>query len=122
VGVQADVRRFVDDWIRAEARGDVTSLSRLLNDDFFAVQPDGSIIRRKEWLQRYQRSTLVHDTLRLSTLLHLDHPHLAVIVGGLSHVSSFGGHPVSGTKRVTMVIDLDPSPRLTGLHLAESIG
>lgn len=115
-----DLQTFLDEWIRAERRGDVTTLRGLLSDDFVAVQPDGAITRKTEWLQRYQRATLVHEVLRLSIDLRVARPHGVVVIGNLHQVSSFGGKGISKSHHVAIVIGLVRSLQLLAVHFAES--
>lgn len=116
----AALQIFLVEWAGAERRGDVTSLRALLSDDFLAVQADGGIVRKTEWLQRYQRAVLVHEALSFSTQLRVTSAHVGVMVGSLRQVSSFEGRGVSKRHHVMMVIDLDQRPQLLALHFAET--
>ena len=46
---------FVDTWVHAELRGDVTLLSRLLDDDFVAVEA-GRTVDKETWLRATARA------------------------------------------------------------------
>ena len=58
---------FVDTWVHAELRGDVTLLSCLLADDFVAVEA-GQTVDKETWLARDRSGGLVHHAYFWRTL------------------------------------------------------
>lgn len=108
---------FVDYWTHAEWRADITALGDLLDEEFVAVGPEGAVMRKAAWLDRYRRGDLVHHDLRWSTALCVSWRHVAVMTGQLRMVSSYQGHDTSGTCEVMLVVDLEIPPRLLGLHI-----
>ena len=61
------IETFVDTWVHAEQRGDVTLLSELLDDDFVGVD-DGDTLDKERWLARYRSGGLVHHAFCWRTI------------------------------------------------------
>lgn len=108
---------FVTRWVQAEWRGDVTDLAELLDEDFIALQTNSPIVRKSEWLRRYQDAVLVHIDLNWSTSMTINRRHFCIVTGQLCQTSSFEGRDASATSTATLVVDLDPSPRLMALFV-----
>jgi hypothetical protein len=107
---------FVDAWSRAELRGDVSMLDRLLDEHFLAVE-DGRTVDRETWLHRYRSGRLVHHAYCWRTLDTRVDAAGAFVVGRLEHSSSLGGRGRSGRLTVTLTVTVrDRRWRLTGLH------
>ena len=118
------IEAFVDTWVHAEQRGDVTLLSELLDDDFVGVD-DGDTLDKERWLARYRSGGLVHHAFCWRTIDANARERGAFVVGRLDHSSSFGGHDASGRRTVTLTAILDrkrtgmragPRWQITGLH------
>jgi hypothetical protein len=116
-GISESVEGFVDRWVQAEWRGDVTDLTVLLDEDFIALPTNCPIIGKSEWLRRYQHTDLVHIDLSWSTTMTISRRHFCIVTGQLCQTSSFEGRDASATSSAALVVDLDPSPRLIALFV-----
>ena len=84
---------------------------------FIALPTNSPIIDKSEWLLRYQHADLVHTDLNWSTTMIVNRRHFCIITGQLSQISSFKGRDASATSTATLVVNLDPSPRLLALFV-----
>ena len=118
------IEAFVDTWVHAEQRGDVTLLSELLDDDFVGVDDDDTLDKER-WLARYRSGGLVHHAFCWRTIDANVRERGAFVVGRLDHSSSSGGHDASGRQTVTLTAILDRTRtgtratlrwQITGLH------
>ena len=119
---------FVDAWVHAEQRGDVTLLSELLDDDFVGVD-DGDTLDKERWLARYRSGGLVHHAFCWRTIDANVRERGAFVIGCVDHSSSSGGHDASGRQTVTLTAILEPVRtgmrtgsrwQITGLHASSS--
>ena len=107
--------RFIDRWVQAEWRGDVTDLAEILDEDFIALPTNRPPVRKSEWLRRYQHADLVHTEFNWSTTMTINRQHFCIVTGQLCQTSSFEGHDASATSTATLIVDVYPSPRLVAL-------
>ena len=113
---------FVDTWVHAELRGDVTLLSHLLDDDFVAVEA-GRTVDKETWLARYRSGGLVHHAYFWRTLDARVDSLGAFVVGRLDHSSSYRGRPACGRHTVTLTVTARSRRwRLAGLHASPDAG
>ena len=111
------IERFVENWVQAEWRGDVTELAVLLDEDFIAQAANSPRVRKPEWLRRYQNANLGHTEFNWSTTIAINRTHFCIVMGQLRQTSSFAGRDASATSVATLVVDLAASPRLVALFV-----
>jgi ketosteroid isomerase-like protein len=113
---------FVDTWADAERRGDVTRLSRLLDDDFVAVD-EGRTVDKEAWIGRYRSGGLVHHAFFWRTLDARVDSCSAFVVGRLDHSSSYCGRAACGRRTVTLTVTASNRRwQLAGLHSSPECG
>jgi hypothetical protein len=113
---------FVDTWIDAERRGDVTRLSQLLADNFVAVH-DGGTLDKESWIARYRSGGLVHHAFCWRTLDARVDGLGAFVVGRLDHSSSYCGRRACGRRTVTLTVTArNRRWQLAGLHTSSESG
>jgi ketosteroid isomerase-like protein len=106
-------------WAEAERRGDVTALDALLTDDFTAVGPQGFVLDKKRWIDRYSSGVLVHDDFTWEEVTVHRHGQAAVAVGVQSQQSVYDGRDADGHFRVTQVLVVEGGRwRLAAVHVS----
>ena len=63
---------LLTDWAAAECHGDVSTLDRLLTDDFAGIGPVGFVLPKPAWLARFQ-SGLSYDRFELEEIQRRDY-------------------------------------------------
>jgi len=90
-------------WIDAEGRGDAAALERLLDDDFRGDGPDGFVLCKQQWLDRYRTGDLANDTFAWEDTHVRLHDDAAVAMGVQTQTSRYRGLDCSGRFLGTLV-------------------
>ncbi|MFI0719241.1 nuclear transport factor 2 family protein [Streptomyces sp. NPDC021224] len=110
---------FARQWAEAERRGDTAALDALLTDDFTAVGPQGFVLDKKQWIDRYASGALIHDSFTWEDVTVRRHGPAAVAVGVQGQQSIYDGRDADGHFRVTQMIVTDGARwRLAAVHLS----
>lgn len=110
---------FARRWAEAERRGDTAALDALLTDDFTAVGPQGFVLDKKQWIDRYASGALIHDSFTWEEVTVRRHGGAAVAVGVQGQQSIYDGRDADGHFRVTQMIVADGARwRLAAVHLS----
>ncbi|NUS16515.1 MAG: nuclear transport factor 2 family protein [Streptomyces sp.] len=110
---------FARRWSEAERRGDVAALDTLLTDDFTAVGPQGFVLDKKQWIDRYASGALIHDAFTWEEVTVRRHGQSAVAVGVQGQQSIYDGRDADGHFRVTQMIVAEGAQwRLAAVHLS----
>jgi len=62
-GPEADVLELAEDLRKAELRGDVAFMERVLAPDFVGIGPRGFVLTKEAWLGRHRSGDLKYETL-----------------------------------------------------------
>lgn len=110
---------FARQWTEAERLGDVAALDMLLTDDFTAVGPQGFVLDKKQWIDRYASGVLIHDVFTWEEVTVHRHGQAAVAVGVQGQQSIYDGRDADGHFRVTQVIVAEGDRwRLAAVHVS----
>jgi ketosteroid isomerase-like protein len=109
------LRRLAD----AQASAEVEILASLLSPDFKLVGPLGFVVPREQWLHQFRSGSLQISALdwdELDVRTYVD-GRSAIAIGRLDQQATYGGRPVNGAFRVT-VIALHAGDRwlIAGMH------
>ncbi|WP_335978714.1 nuclear transport factor 2 family protein [Streptomyces sp. CA2R106] len=106
-------------WAEAERRGDVAALDALLTDDFTAVGPQGFVLGKAQWLDRYASGALVHDDFTWTEVTLRQYGSCAVAVGVQRQQSVFDGRDADAGFRITQtLVEVDGRWQLAAVHLS----
>jgi len=98
-----DFRDILARWIDAEGRGDARALERLLDAAFHGDGPDGYVLTKDQWLERYRSGGLVNVRFGWHDAEVRVYYGTAVVLGVQSQTSSCQGRDLSGDFRATLV-------------------
>ncbi len=92
------------DWAAAEINGDVSTLDRLLTDDFAGIGPLGFVLPKQTWLARFQGG-LTYDRFELEEIQRRDYGNAAVVTARQSANGTLGSDPLPfETVRATLTL------------------
>lgn len=92
------------DWAAAECDGDVSTLDRLLTDDFAGIGPLGFVLPKQAWLARFQGG-LTYDRFDLDQVQRRNYGHAAVVTARQVANGTFAGDPLPfETVRATLTL------------------
>jgi ketosteroid isomerase-like protein len=95
---------LLTDWAAAECHGDVSTLDRLLTDDFAGIGPLGFVLPKPAWLARFQ-SGLSYDRFELEEIQRRDYENAAVVTARQIGKGTLGGDPLPfETLRATLTL------------------
>lgn len=97
-----DVLDRVQKWAAVEQQNDGAALDPLLADDFVGVGPLGFILKRAEWLVRFDNG-LRNMTFAVEDAQVREFGAAAVVIAVLDQQTTFNGRDNSGRFRLTVV-------------------
>jgi ketosteroid isomerase-like protein len=104
-------------------RGDVSTLERVLADDFVGVGPRGFMLNKEEWIQRYKSGELKHQSFKFDDVKTRLYTDAAVLVGLERAKGTYQGHELQGDLRATLVMTKQQERwRIVGIHLSPIAG
>jgi hypothetical protein len=110
---------FLTEWTTAEREGDVTTLDRLLTDDFVGVGPLGFVLSKPAWLRRFADG-LAYDHVDLEEIETHDHDNAAVVTARQVANGTVGGNPLPfDALRCTLtIVGADGRRQLAAIHMS----
>lgn len=94
-------------WLEAERRGDALTLEALLDPTFRGDGPDGRVLSKEEWLDRYRSGDLANRAFAWESLELHRHSDTAVATGLQVQTARYRDRDWSGTFRATLVAVAD---------------
>ena len=94
-------------WLEAEGRGDAPTLEALLDPAFRGDGPDGRVLSKEEWLDRYRSGDLANQAFAWENLELRRHGDTAVAMGLQVQTARYRDRDWSGTFRATLVAVAD---------------
>jgi ketosteroid isomerase-like protein len=95
---------LLTDWATAERNGDVSTLDRLVTDDFAGIGPLGFVLPKQAWLARFQGG-LTYDRFELEEIQPRDYGNAAVVTARQVANGALGGDPLPfETVRATLTL------------------
>jgi ketosteroid isomerase-like protein len=95
---------LLTDWAAAERNGDVSTLHRLLTDDFAGIGPLGFVLPKHAWLARFPAG-LTYDRFELEEIQPHDYGNAAVVTARQLANGTLGGDPLPfETVRATLTL------------------
>jgi len=91
-------------WARAELRGDVETLSKLLDADFLCVGPVGFVITKEQYLAARRSGDLKQQAFAWDDVQVRIYGDAAVAIGSQVQQTTMQGRDASGRFRVTQVL------------------
>jgi ketosteroid isomerase-like protein len=118
----SDISTVLTEWTAAERTGDVTTVDRLLTDDFVGVGPLGFALPKDAWIGRHRGGDLVYDAFDLDEVDEHRHGDATVVIARHDARGAYQGHPLPEALRATVVLVHDDAPsapwQLASLHLS----
>jgi ketosteroid isomerase-like protein len=91
-------------WATAERKGEVSTLDRLLTDDFAGIGPLGFVLRKQAWLERFGGG-LIYDHFELEEIQARDYGGAAVVTTRQIASGMLDGDPLPfETLRATLTL------------------
>jgi hypothetical protein len=101
-GPEADVLELAEDLRKAELRGDVAFLERVLAPNFAGIGPRGFVLNKAAWLGRHRSGDLKYERLERSDVGVRTYTDSAILLCTEESQTTYKGQPVSiGALRAT---------------------
>jgi uncharacterized protein (TIGR02246 family) len=94
--VSQAVQQLERDWLDAEKAGDADKVSQILADDWMGVYSDGSRETKQEFVAGIKSGTMKIQSFEIAPMDVKVIGSIAVVQGGDTEKSSFGGKDTSG--------------------------
>ncbi len=101
--VAQDLKQIAQDWATAERNGDTAFMQRTLTDDFEAIGPRGFMLKKEQWLQRFQSGSLKYEYLEWDEVTVRPYGDAAVVTGRERQKVNYQGQPMESELRTTLV-------------------
>ena len=117
-GTEAEVLDLVEEWRKAELRGDVAALDCLLAADFLGIGPRGFVLNKEAWLGRHSSGDFKYLSMEQRDPVLRKYTDSAILLVTEESKSTYKGQPVSvGALRATYTfVRLRGSWRLSGVQ------
>lgn len=117
--IKKEILRLEDAWIKAEQNGDTTFLKDLLSDDFIGINPKGTMLTKKDWLDQHISGDLKYDSLVLNQNIVRVYNGTSILTAREINHGSYKGERVNEQYRVTLVfIEQRHMWQLSGIQLS----
>src|SRR2546428_11040306 len=115
-GTEADVLDLAEEWRKAELRGDVTALDRILAADFIGIGPRGFVLNKEAWLGRHASGDFKYLSMEQRDPILRTYTDSAILLVTEESQTTYKGQPVSvGALRATYtLVRIRGSWRLAG--------
>jgi uncharacterized protein (TIGR02246 family) len=122
-----ELNKLAEDWATAELDGDVSSLQKILADDFVAVGPRGFVLTGEQWIARHEAGSLKYQSFGLDEVEIRTYSDAAILVCRQTAAGVYqdenGRYDIDESFRATLVfVRQDGSWRLAGLQLSPILG
>jgi ketosteroid isomerase-like protein len=115
----SDISTVLTEWTAAERTGDVTTVDRLLTDDFVGVGPLGFALPKPAWLGRLQGDDLHYDAFDLDEIQTREHGDVALVTARHTAKGDFQGNPIPEAVRVSIVLlHTTDAWQIAGMHMS----
>jgi hypothetical protein len=94
---------LLSQWIDAERRGDAAALDELLDGDFRGIGPQGFVLTKEQWLDRYRSGDLANEAFAWEDTHQRVFGDTAVVIGVQAQTANYQGHDTSGRFRGSLV-------------------
>src|SRR5438552_13624119 len=123
-GTEAEVLDLVEEWRKAELRGDVAALDCLLAADFLGIGPRGFVLNKEAWLWRHSSADFKYLSMEQRDPVLRKYTDSAILLVTEESKSTYKGQPVSvGAVRATYAfVRLRGSWRVLGVQDSPSHG
>jgi ketosteroid isomerase-like protein len=106
-------------WVAAERDGDVTTLGRIVTDDFRLVGPFGFVLDKHQWLDRYASGDFSTSSLSWHDVDVRVYGDAAVTIGTQTQEAAYKGSPSNGDFRISHVfVRQDDHWMVAGMQLS----
>lgn len=110
---------FLTAWAAAERDGDVSTLDRILTDDFAGIGPLGFVLTKPAWLARFQ-SGLTYDHFQLEEIQLRNYGQAAVVTARQIGNGTLGGErlPFETLRSTLTLIHQRDGWQLAAVHMS----
>lgn len=115
---EQSIKKFLDEWVRAEQHGDTRFLETALTEDFVGVGPLGFMLSKRDWLNRYQSGAFHYEALSLEDTKMRFYEDAAVVIGQQVQQAQRLSQEVQGRFRITLILIGQGRIKLAGVHLS----
>ena len=115
-GTEAELLELAEEWRKAELRGDVAALDRILAADFLGIGPRGFVLSKEAWLGRHASGDFKYLSMEQRDPILRKYPDSAILLVTEESKTTYKGQPVSvGALRATYTfVRIRGSWRLAG--------
>ncbi|MGH9245298.1 MAG: nuclear transport factor 2 family protein [Acidimicrobiales bacterium] len=115
-----EIEDLVARWTDAEQRSDVAALGALLDPDFRGIAPQGFVLTKEQWLDRFRHGDLVNDSFAWEDTDVRVYGDTAFVIGIQAQTTRYQGNDVSGRFRGTLAA-LPNDGRWSVVHVQVSL-
>jgi ketosteroid isomerase-like protein len=99
---EQEVKKLVEDWARAESRGDAGFLDRTLADGFVGIGPRGFMLTKEQWVARHRSGDLKYQSFTLDEVQVRMYDGAAIVTARQKATAIYQGQPMPGEFRLML--------------------
>ena len=123
-GTEAELLVLAEDVRKAELRGDVAFLDRVLTADFVGIGPRGFVLTKEAWLGRHRSGDLKYKSLERDEMALRTYTDAAILTSREMGKTFYKGQevPVGALRATHTFVRRGGSWRLAGVQLSPILG
>ena len=123
-GTEAELLELAEELRKAELRGDVAFLERVLTADFVGIGPRGFVLNKDAWLGRHRSGDLKYESLERDEVALRTYSDAAILTSRENGKTFYKGQevPVGALRATYTFVRRGGSWRLAGVQFSPILG